>query len=293
MPRGRRSERNEGKITVSHFLAARARLGEIHISTFPHIHVGSWIFFQIRRHLLAGFLSSYKIFHFSSRFLPKSILTICIFENFFVSLHAILRATQENITFMPQNIQQREELHKTIWAIANSLRGAIDGWEFKSYVLCSIFYRFISENMQHYIDHLQELAGVKGFDYSQLDDKIAESVRTQMVQEKGYFILPSQLFCNVCKTARKDENLNLSLQNTFRAIEASAQGFAGPVKVLVTFTDDGKPFDPLTAKEPDIDVPFDDRPIGGLGMFIVRNTMDNLSYENKNGQNILIAKKKL
>ena len=77
---------------------------------------------------------------------------------------------------MPQNIQQREELHKTIWAIANSLRGAIDGWEFKSYVLCSIFYRFISENMQHYIDHLQELAGVKGFDYSQLDDKIAETV---------------------------------------------------------------------------------------------------------------------
>ena len=74
---------------------------------------------------------------------------------------------------MPQNIQQREELHKTIWAIANSLRGAIDGWEFKSYVLCSIFYRFISENMQHYIDHLQELAGVKGFDYSQLDDQAA------------------------------------------------------------------------------------------------------------------------
>ncbi len=63
--------------------------------------------------------------------------------------------------------------------------------------------------------------------------------------------------------------------------------------ITLTFTDDGKPFDPLTAKEPDIDVPFDDRPIGGLGMFIVRNTMDNLSYENKNGQNILIAKKKL
>ncbi|MBR6304824.1 MAG: type I restriction-modification system subunit M [Paludibacteraceae bacterium] len=138
---------------------------------------------------------------------------------------------------MPQNIQQREELHKTIWAIANSLRGAIDGWEFKSYVLCSIFYRFISENMQHYIDHLQELAGVKGFDYSQLDDKIAETVRTQMVQEKGYFILPSQLFCNVCKTARKDENLNLSLQNTFRAIEASAQGTPSEDDVRGLFSD--------------------------------------------------------
>ena len=138
---------------------------------------------------------------------------------------------------MPQNIQQREELHKTIWAIANSLRGAIDGWEFKSYVLCSIFYRFISENMQQYIDHLQELAGVKGFDYSQLDDKIAETVRTQMVQEKGYFILPSQLFCNVCKTARKDENLNLSLQNTFRAIEASAQGTPSEDDVRGLFSD--------------------------------------------------------
>jgi len=148
-----------------------------------------------------------------------------------------LRATQENITFMPQNIQQREELHKTIWAIANSLRGAIDGWEFKSYVLCSIFYRFISENMQHYIDHLQELAGVKGFDYSKLDDSIAETVRTQMVQEKGYFILPSQLFCNVCKTARKDENLNLSLQNTFRAIEASAQGTPSEDDVRGLFSD--------------------------------------------------------
>ncbi len=138
---------------------------------------------------------------------------------------------------MPQNIQQREELHKTIWAIANSLRGAIDGWEFKSYVLCSIFYRFISENMQHYIDHLQELAGVKGFDYSQLDDKIAETVRTQMVQEKGYFILPSQLFCNVCKNCRKDENLNLSLQNTFRAIEASAQGTPSEDDVRGLFSD--------------------------------------------------------
>ena len=138
---------------------------------------------------------------------------------------------------MPQNIQQREELHKTIWAIANSLRGAIDGWEFKSYVLCSIFYRFISENMQHYIDHLQELAGVKGFDYSKLDDSIAETVRTQMVQEKGYFILPSQLFCNVCKTCRQNENLNLALQKTFREIEASAQGTPSEDDVRGLFSD--------------------------------------------------------
>jgi len=138
---------------------------------------------------------------------------------------------------MPQNIQQREELHKTIWAIANSLRGAIDGWEFKSYVLCSIFYRFISENMQQYIDHLQELAGVKNFDYSKLDDNIAETVRTQMVQEKGYFILPSQLFCNVCKNCRQNENLNLSLQYIFRAIESSAQGTPSEDDVRGLFSD--------------------------------------------------------
>ncbi len=138
---------------------------------------------------------------------------------------------------MAKNIQQREELHKTIWAIANNLRGAIDGWEFKSYVLCSIFYRFISENMQHYIDHLQEQAGVKGFDYSKLDDNTAETVREQMVQEKGFFILPSQLFCNVCKSCRTNENLNLFLQSTFREIEASAQGTPSEEDVRGLFSD--------------------------------------------------------
>ncbi len=119
---------------------------------------------------------------------------------------------------------QRDQLHKTIWEIANNLRGAIDGWEFKSYVLGTLFYRFVSENMQSYINHLQQMAGVSDFDYAALDDKIAEAVREQMVQEKGYFILPSQLFCNVCKTCEQDDNLNVTLQRTFRAIEASAQG---------------------------------------------------------------------
>ena len=119
---------------------------------------------------------------------------------------------------------QRDELHKTIWSIANSLRGAIDGWEFKSYVLGSIFYRFISENITKYINELQEKAGVKGFDYAQMSDAEAEEARDMMVDEKGFFILPSQLFCNVCKTAEKNENLNETLSKAFRAIEASAQG---------------------------------------------------------------------
>ncbi len=94
---------------------------------------------------------------------------------------------------MAANNIQRAELHKTIWDIADSLRGAIDGWEFKSYVLGTIFYRFVSENMQQYINRLQEAAGIKDFDYSALDDTTAEVIREQMVQEKGYFILPSQL----------------------------------------------------------------------------------------------------
>lgn len=119
---------------------------------------------------------------------------------------------------------RREELHKTIWSIANSLRGAIDGWEFKSYVLGSIFYRFISENITNYINNLQEQAGIKGFDYSTMSDEEAEGARDMIVDEKGFFILPSQLFCNVCKTAEKNENLNETLSRTFRAIEASAQG---------------------------------------------------------------------
>lgn len=119
---------------------------------------------------------------------------------------------------------QRDELHKTIWSIANSLRGAIDGWEFKSYVLGSIFYRFISENITKYINDLQEKAGVHGFDYAQMSDAEAEEAREMMVDEKGFFILPSQLFCNVCKNAEKNENLNETLSKAFKAIEASAQG---------------------------------------------------------------------
>lgn len=125
---------------------------------------------------------------------------------------------------MAKNNQQREELHKTIWDIANKLRGAIDGWEFKSYVLGSIFYRFISENLVAYIGKLQAEAGVPDFNYAALSDAEAETVRNLMVQEKGYFILPSQLFQNVVDRAEDDDNLNETLQRTFRAIENSAIG---------------------------------------------------------------------
>lgn len=130
--------------------------------------------------------------------------------------------------------QEREELHKTIWSIADDLRGAIGGWEFKAYVLGAIFYRYISENMTKYINTLQ---GEDGFDYAQMADADAEEAREQMVEEKGYFILPSQLFCNVTKNADNDENLNETLSKIFRAIEASAVGTPSEDKLKGLFSD--------------------------------------------------------
>ena len=102
------------------------------------------------------------------------------------------------------NQQERAELHKTIWKIANDLRGSVDGWEFKAYVLGSIFYRFISENICDYIHQLMKEAGQPDFDYCNISDEMAENIRQKMVEEKGYFILPSQLFQNVVKVADKD-----------------------------------------------------------------------------------------
>ena len=122
------------------------------------------------------------------------------------------------------NQQERAELHKTIWKIANDLRGSVDGWEFKAYVLGSIFYRFISENICDYIHQIMIEAGQPDFNYATIDDAMAENIRKKMVEEKGYFILPSQLFQNVVKTAENDENLNEKLTSIFRSIEASAIG---------------------------------------------------------------------
>lgn len=120
--------------------------------------------------------------------------------------------------------QEREELHRAIWAIADELRGAVDGWDFKNYVLGTMFYRYISENLTSYINHGEWEAGNDGFDYAQLTDAEAEEAREGLVQEKGFFILPSELFCNVCKRAPGDENLNETLEGVFRHIEESAQG---------------------------------------------------------------------
>ncbi|WP_313279032.1 type I restriction-modification system subunit M [Timonella senegalensis] len=120
--------------------------------------------------------------------------------------------------------QQRAELHKTIWQVANDLRGSVDGWDFKSYVLGMLFYRFISENLTSYINKGEREAGTADFDFTYLSDEDAEFARDEIVAEKGFFIRPSELFENVRKKAPKNENLNETLESIFRDIEASAIG---------------------------------------------------------------------
>ncbi len=120
--------------------------------------------------------------------------------------------------------QERAELHRTIWQIANDLRGSVDGWDFKSYVLGMLFYRFISENLTNYINDDERRSGSLNFDYAKLTDKEAEFGRTDTVKEKGFYILPSELFVNVCKKAKNDKNLNETLAKIFANIENSAKG---------------------------------------------------------------------
>lgn len=120
--------------------------------------------------------------------------------------------------------QERDELHRAIWAIADELRGSVDGWDFKAYVLGMMFYRYISENLTNYINEGEWEAGNNGFDYTQLSDEDAEQARKDMINTKGFFIVPSELFCNVRARAGKDENLNMTLEAAFRHIEESAKG---------------------------------------------------------------------
>lgn len=127
---------------------------------------------------------------------------------------------------MPDNKkeQERDELHRAIWSIADDLRGSVDGWDFKSYVLGIMFYRYISENLTNYINDGEKAAGAVDFDYAQLSDEEAEGAREDLVNTKGFFILPSELFVNVRKKAPNDENLNETLEGVFRHIEESAKG---------------------------------------------------------------------
>lgn len=139
--------------------------------------------------------------------------------------------------------KEREEVHRAIWAIADELRGAVDGWDFKNYVLGTMFYRYISENLAAYINAGEHAAGDTSFDYARLPDEAALEARDDLVQEKGFFILPSELFCNVLAKAAKGETweveeedpathekkkkviyLNEKLEQIFRNIVESAKG---------------------------------------------------------------------
>ena len=122
--------------------------------------------------------------------------------------------------------QERAELHRTIWQIANDLRGSVDGWDFKNYVLGFLFYRFISEDLTAHLNREEAEAGNSGFDYAcdVADDDIDDDIRRQTIDEKGFFIYPSELFKNVVARAEEDDNLNETLSHIFKNIEGSAIG---------------------------------------------------------------------
>lgn len=129
---------------------------------------------------------------------------------------------------------ERDELHKAIWKIANDLRGSVDGWDFKQYILGFLFYRFISENLTNYINSMEPDAN---FDYAKLSDEEAEYGRRETLEEKGFYILPSELFSNVRKKARNDKDLNVTLNNIFNNIENSAKGTASEDDMKGLFDD--------------------------------------------------------
>ena len=133
--------------------------------------------------------------------------------------------------------QERDELHRAIWAIADELRGAVDGWDFKNYVLGTMFYRYISENLTNYINAGEQDAGNTEFDYAKMSDADAEEARKGLVEEKGFFILPSELFLNVNAAADNDENLNETLERVFHNIEASAKGSSSESSFAGLFDD--------------------------------------------------------
>lgn len=129
----------------------------------------------------------------------------------------------QNTTNSKTKEQERAELHRVIWQIANDLRGSVDGWDFKQYVLGILFYRFISENLVSYINE-EERKSNNNFDYALLNDSDAQEQKDDLVKEKGFFIAPGELFGNVTKRARTDSNINETVSNIFNNIEKSAMG---------------------------------------------------------------------
>lgn len=110
--------------------------------------------------------------------------------------------------------------------IAEKFHSETEAWDLKAYVLGTLFYRFLSEDLAAFIDNEEHAAGVSDFNYATLDDITAEMARLTTISEKGYFLLPSQLYEAVQANAAKDENLNETLKAVFGAIEGSANGTA-------------------------------------------------------------------
>lgn len=129
--------------------------------------------------------------------------------------------------------EQRAELQSKIWKIANEVRGSVDGWDFKQYVLGTLFYRFISENFSNYIE-----GGDDSINYAMLDDEIiTEEIKEDAIKTKGYFIYPSQLFCNIAKHANANDSLNTDLATIFSDIESSAAGYPSESDIKGLFAD--------------------------------------------------------
>lgn len=128
---------------------------------------------------------------------------------------------------------QRAELQSQIWKIANEVRGSVDGWDFKQYVLGTLFYRFISENFSNYIE-----GGDDSVNYAELDDSIiTKEIKEDAIKTKGYFIYPSQLFSNIAKDANTNDSLNTDLADIFSAIESSANGYPSELDIKGLFAD--------------------------------------------------------
>lgn len=139
-------------------------------------------------------------------------------------------------------MQERAELHKSIWKVANELRGSVDGWDFKAYVLITLFYRFISEDIANYINEQERKSNPNAQDYSTLSDEKALNAKDLLVRIKGYFILPSQLFSNVVKNIKTDrifaeDKLNVALKEIFESIEKSSSGEASEENFKGLFED--------------------------------------------------------
>lgn len=120
--------------------------------------------------------------------------------------------------------QERQNLFAIIWRMANELRGSVDGWDFKQYVFAFLFYRFLSENLVSSVNKLEHESGNKDFNYAEISDRDAEEIRSEMIAQKGYFILPSELFCNVADKAEREADLNIRISEIFKNITSGAQG---------------------------------------------------------------------